>query len=215
MKVKFSVALSRVTSRGNLFLVGKYNYNVLKVNENAVVEYIRLPENRFHIIYADYIDNNNLTVCLLITRSLKKHAADINRRLTENNILCLTDSQITNDSDAAEFIEQLYTFKIYFNSFGVRYQNLAFYKGQNIVFLKHYTFHGISVIEIPKDSFSLNTIQIMLLYLSPSSSLTTFYNTLKNLLSENDIIDIVLGDLNTDILSNANISLQHVLFNYT
>ena len=31
---------------------------------------IRLPKNRFDVIYTDYIDNDNLTVSLLNTRSL-------------------------------------------------------------------------------------------------------------------------------------------------
>ena len=33
------VALNRVTSIDNLFLNGKYNHNVFKVNESAVAEY--------------------------------------------------------------------------------------------------------------------------------------------------------------------------------
>ena len=45
----------------------------------------------------------------------------------------------------------------------------------------------------------------MLLYRILNSSPTTF----------NHIIDIVLGDFNTDILNNTNISLQDVLSNYT
>ena len=35
-----------------------------------------------------------------------------------------------------------------------------------------------------------------------------FYNAWENLLSESDIIDIVLGKFNTDILNSTNISLQ-------
>ena len=101
------VALSRVTNIDNLFLVGIYNRNVFKVNESAVVEYSILRENRFDTIYTDYLDCNSLTISLLNTRSLKRHAADISRarRLTENDILCLTKSQITNDTDVAEIKE--------------------------------------------------------------------------------------------------------------
>ena len=83
------VALSRVTSIDNLFLIGKYNCNVFKVNESAVAEYNRLRENRFATINTDYVDCNSLTVSLN-TRSLKRHAADISRvrQVTENDILC-------------------------------------------------------------------------------------------------------------------------------
>ena len=65
------VALSRVTSIYNLFLIGKYNRNVFKVNESAVAECNRLRENRFDTINTNYVDCNSLTVSLLNTRSLK------------------------------------------------------------------------------------------------------------------------------------------------
>ena len=73
------VSLSKETSIGNLFLVGKCNCNIFKVNQNSVVEYSGLPKNMVHIIYTDYGDNNSLTVSLLNTRSLKRHTAEINR----------------------------------------------------------------------------------------------------------------------------------------
>ena len=41
------VSLSRVTSIDNLFLIGKYNRNVFKVNKSAVAQHSRLRENRF------------------------------------------------------------------------------------------------------------------------------------------------------------------------
>ena len=57
------------------------------------------------------------------------------RRYTENNILWLTKSQITIDTDLAEITEQLSTCKIYFNFCGVRHQN------QNLLYRsKHYFF---------------------------------------------------------------------------
>ena len=101
------------------------------------------------------------------------------------------------------------------NSFGVRHKNLAFCLGQNIVLSKHETFPGISVIDITKTSFSYSAILIMLLYRPLSSSLTTSYNTLENLLSDHHIFDLVLGDFNIDILNGTNINLQNVLTNYT
>ena len=122
------VTLSNVTKIDNLFLTEKYSPNVFKVNENAVIEYSRLRENLFNRIYINHVDCNSLTVSLLNTRSLVRHAVDINRteELMENDILCLTENQITNDTDGAEIFEQLSTFKVYFNSCGGRHQNLAF-----------------------------------------------------------------------------------------
>ena len=73
------VAFSRVTKIDDLFLIGKYSPGVFKVNENAVIEYSRLRENLFDRIYIDHVDCNSLTVSLLNTRSLVRHAVDINR----------------------------------------------------------------------------------------------------------------------------------------
>ena len=113
------VALNRVTSIGNIFLIGKYNPNAFKVNENVIIEYSKLKENRFGRSYTDYVDSNSLK----ISWSLKRHAACINRarQLTNNATLCLTESQITNNNDGTDIVEQLSTFKIYFNSCGVRH----------------------------------------------------------------------------------------------
>ena len=61
------VSLSGVTSIDNLFLTGKYNRNVFKVNESAVAEYSRLRENRFDTFNADFVDCSSLTVSLLNT----------------------------------------------------------------------------------------------------------------------------------------------------
>ena len=95
--------LSRVTSIDNIFLIGKYSPNVFKVNENAILEYRRLQENRFDTIDTDHVDCNSLIISLLNARSLKRHAVIISRvrQLTENDILCLTESQITNDTDVS------------------------------------------------------------------------------------------------------------------
>ena len=127
----------------------------------------------------------------------------------------MTESQITNDTDMAEIKQQLSAFEIYFNSCDVRHRNLVFCLGQNIVLSKHEIFSNISVIDITKTSFSHNTIDIIMLYRSPSSSLTTFFNTLENLLSGRHITDIVLSEFNIDILNSTNINLQNVLSNYT
>ena len=152
---------------------------------------------------------------MLNARSLKRHNADKNRaRQLADNDICLTESQITNDTDVTDILEQLSTFKIYFYSCAVRHQNLAFCPAQNIAFSKDYTFPGISVIDIIKGSFSHDTMKIMLLYRCPSSSLVTFYNTLDNLLSDSNMMDVVLGDFNIDILNSRDINLLYVLSNF-
>ena len=99
------VALSRVTSVDNLFLIGKYRANVFRV-ENSILGYKRLQENRCDTIYTDNVNSNSLSVSLLNTRSLKRHTVDINRarQLTENDILCFTKSLIAYDTDVTEVL---------------------------------------------------------------------------------------------------------------
>ena len=71
----------------------------------------------------------------------------------ENGILCLTESQITNDTDGAEIFEQASTFKVYFNSYGARHQNLAFCLGQNIALLKFEAFPAYLLLILGKIVF--------------------------------------------------------------
>ena len=54
----------------------------------------------------------------------------------------------------------------------------------------------------------------MLIYRSLNPPLTSFYNTLENVLSDS-FIDIKLGDFNIDILNSININLDSVLSIYT
>ena len=60
------VELSRVNSIYNIFLIGKYNSNnVFKVNENAIIEYSGLQENRFGRSYTDYVGCNSIKYTVL------------------------------------------------------------------------------------------------------------------------------------------------------
>ena len=148
-----------------------------------------------------YVDCNNLTVSLLNTQLWKRHAVGISRasKLVENDILCLIESQIIIDTDVAEVLEQLSSFKVYFNSCSTRHQNLKICLHENIL-LKRDTFPGKSVIVIAKSSFSHDIIRVMLVYCCPNFPLMAFYSRLENLLSCH-CIDIVLGDFNIDALN--------------
>ena len=51
----------------------------------------------------------------------------------ENDILCLTESQVTNDTDGADIFSQLSTLKVYLNFCGARRPYFAFCRG-----MKHF-----------------------------------------------------------------------------
>ena len=78
------VALSRVTSINELYLIEKYTKAALKVNESAKKEYQKLRTE------------SSSTISLLNTRSFKTHFRDIllEKHLLDNDISCLTETQL-------------------------------------------------------------------------------------------------------------------------
>ena len=68
-----------------------------------------------------------LSVALLNTRSLKKHASDIasDWRLMNNNILFLTETQLSPSSDVNQIQTILDQFSISFNMSDYRFSSLA------------------------------------------------------------------------------------------
>ena len=83
------VALSRVTSINELYLIEKYTKAALKVNESAKKEYEKLRTE------------SSSTISLLNTRSFKTHFRDIllEKHLLDNDISCLTETQLKINAD--------------------------------------------------------------------------------------------------------------------
>ena len=91
------VGLSRVTSLSGLHLIGEYNSRAIQSDPKAAAEY-ELLRNEYAMVPVKDCTSapNSLTVCLLNTRSLKKHAQDIksDKVIFNSDILCLTETQI-------------------------------------------------------------------------------------------------------------------------
>ena len=67
------VALNRVTNVIKLYLIGEYNANAIKVNQDATDVYFRLQEeSKFDAAITVYINSHIPTVSLLSTRSLRR-----------------------------------------------------------------------------------------------------------------------------------------------
>ena len=83
------VALSRITSINELYLIEKYTKAALKVNESAKKEYEKLRTE------------SASTISLLNTRSFKTHFRDflLEKHLLENDISCLTEIQLKINAD--------------------------------------------------------------------------------------------------------------------
>ena len=95
---------------------------------------------------------------------------------------------------------------------GVRYQNIGFCLSKSVKVNKHETFPGVSISDIVKESFCSGTLQILLLDLSPSSSLNIFCKRLETFLSTYKIFDIIICDFNINAVANNN--LQQVMSQY-
>ena len=113
------VAFSRVTSLYGLYLTGEYNASAIKADPRATIEYNNLREN-----YAmKPIDAccatllSSLTITLLNTRSLEKHAVDIaaDEVLKDCDIIFLTETQVESTDDISTISDILKEFTIIHN----------------------------------------------------------------------------------------------------
>ena len=96
------VALSRITSINELYLMGKYNKAALKVNESAKREYERLrTESCFKSQTQNRVTESVITISLLNTRSFKIHFRNIlmGKHLLDSDILRLTETQVEINDD--------------------------------------------------------------------------------------------------------------------
>ena len=212
------VAISRITNINNLFLIGEYSPNAFKVNTDATVEYNRLRcDSAFEPCQNIAVDEYSLTVTLLNTSSLKKHAIDIAKEssLMESDILCLTETQTRIDQDTSNIEQTLNTFDVFFNNSSEQsFLNLAICLYRDILLVSHDQFLGISIFDILKQNFTKNVLRFCLLYRSPNSSVTLFFERLREIVHPELHIDIILGDFNSNIFNNSNNILKNILSNY-
>ena len=94
------VALSRVTSLDNFYLIGSFTLSAIKADPRAIHEYQRLrKERQLSILTTSCTSGNSLRIALLNTRLLNKHSVDISKdnRLLQTDILCLTNTYVMPD----------------------------------------------------------------------------------------------------------------------
>ena len=94
-------ALSRVTTYDGLFLTGEFKKSAIRANIGAEKEYERLRrDNIFDSMEKYLVSSDSLTLVLLNTRSLAKHALDISKdqRLLNNDFICFTETQVKPDT---------------------------------------------------------------------------------------------------------------------
>ena len=209
------VALSRVTSLDGLFLVGTYKPSAIKADKKAVREYERLRNESVLESPSDCnpVTEKSLTITLLNTRSISRYAIDTScdTSLIDNDVLCLTETQLLPDQQALETESILSNLSITYNTSPDKFQSLAFCHHSDVFILDHLKSQGISILKIRKSTFLNQPLSILLLYRKQSWSVSSFIDALSQLLY--DPIDIILGDFNIDALVMPE-SLKTVLENY-
>ena len=136
---------------------------------------------------------------MLNVRSLRKHTIDVvnDFRLLQSDILCLTESQIPLEYDCEDISSMFSNHHLHFNNSQHKYESLAFCFHNEVVLLSHYMMPGSSLIAILKPSFSRRAFRLLLIYRSPSSNKSQFFDKLEKFLnSQKEDIDIILGDFN-------------------
>ena len=201
------VALSRITSLSNLYLIGKYSRAAIKVNNAAKVEYDRLRNERKMVpVTRIFTVPTSLTITLLNVRSLRKHTMDIlcDKNMMDSDILCFTETQILFGFDTSD-IESSFnknTFQIQFNnSTGSKFESLAVLSNQLCRINWHSKFEGISIFNVSKTVFSNTSVTIALLYRQQNCSSSNFQNIVVYLVNQG--IDIIMGDFNINFLDTT------------
>ena len=105
------VALIRVTSSDNFYLIGSFTLSAIKADPRAIYEYQRLRnERQLSTLTTSYTSGNSSKTALLNTRSLNKHGVDISKdkRLpeTEQDITgtnCLDQFQFYHNKSTDKF----------------------------------------------------------------------------------------------------------------
>ena len=210
------VALSRVKVFEGLYLIGEYLKSAIRVNQDAAKEYERLRQENLFVYPKDFpVTESNIVITLLNTRSLRKHAVDTanDEILCQNDILCLTETQLSENSDTSEIENVLNNFSIEYNtSIQSKFKSLAMCHKNSITLLEHDKHEGISLLKLRKHGVCDFTIAMI--YRQPSVVLnTTFYDHIAQLVSQENI-DILLGDLNINALDSRNDVLGYVLSQY-
>ena len=211
------VALSRVRSFERLFCIGQFKKSAIKVNKDALEEYERLKSNSiFDSVQNIDISNDTLSLFLLNVRSLKKHARDLKSdiRIMNNDIVCLTETQMSPESTIPNADSFNAIFDIFMNNNENKFLTLAYaLRKQTMVLNEFENLPAVTFLKVNKSSFSECNIKILLLYRQHSQSIQSFCELLGYLIESKDL-DIILGDFNIGELRKTE-RLQNILSQFT
>ena len=159
-------ALSRVTTLDGLYLTGEFKASASKADPRATIEYNNLREN-----YAmKPIDTccatllSCLTITLLNTRSLKKHAVDIaaDEFSKDCDIIFLTETQVESTDDKSTISDNLKQFTIIHNIHTDKFCSLAACYKNTTDHIHDNDIHAVTLYSVQKNNFQHDTVIILL-----------------------------------------------------
>ena len=130
-------ALSRVKTYDNLYCIGEFKESAIKVNKDALLEYERLKENDlFSTLKRCIISDNTITILVHNMISLSKHVNDTvsDSRIMNNDIIGLTETQISLSDSTGKIVKTMNFFNINFNNSEDKFLSLANAYRNNVEF---------------------------------------------------------------------------------
>ena len=132
-----------------LYCIGEFKKSVIKVNKDALLEYERLKQNDLYPkIKRKNTSEDTVTVLLHNVRSFSRHVDDIvsDNRITNNDIIGFTETQISPSDSTWKIIETWNVFNINFNKNKNKFLSLAYWCRNDVVLLDKFNTNGVSIL---------------------------------------------------------------------
>jgi hypothetical protein len=209
------VALSRSKTLDGIYIRG-FDEKRIKVDPNVTSEMKRLTTDvAFNKPFEILKLTNCVSIAFLNARSARLHFPDIMSHpiLQHADILCFTESHITDTDTALYQMDNRTSYHLPYNP-ALNCHGLSVYVKSTINVSRHF---AVSVPHMEALTFETKrqTFQkkITLVYRSPSSRPQTFFNKIRQLVSQEET-DLVIGDFNMDVATAAYTQLSGTLSQY-
>ena len=184
---QIDTALSSVKTYDNLYCIREFKKSSIKVKKK-ILEYGRPKQNNsFSTIKRNTISDD--TIAVLVQDDIVKED-----RITNNDIIGFTKSQINQSDSTRKIIETFNFFNIDFNNNKCKFLSLAYGCKNDAAVLDKFDANGVSILSLTKHAFADRVFTLMLVYRKQSMQMEQFFQMLQYLLAATSI-DIVAGHL--------------------
>ena len=199
-----------------MHVIGQLENKHIRANPKVHAEYDRLRDQADTPSSSSTIsDAQNLQVCLLNIRSLRKHSIDIkhDKSITKCDIVALTETQLLSYHTDNTIRETLHPYVLHRQDHPTdKYLSLAICTKENINVPHKQYFPAINGLMFNVHNYyNSQRITFLLTYRKNNSNTTQYTEYMENILRTNNI-DIILGDFNINYFNEFSImSLKHLM----